>query len=187
MRIGELSTRAGVSIDSVRYCERRGVLSKAPRTASGYRLFGEEDVTRLGFLRQLQDLGFTLDRIVDALQVHDRGEASCASEGLGLEAVAVRVDERIVMLKATRRLIDRSLRAPVLPSRPECISIRVATADREPPGCAAENAQQPHNPGTTDALSSCCVIGRGQTVGGRASAYGVREGAVDGAQLSIRH
>ena len=111
MRIGELSNRAGVTIDTVRYYERRGVLSKAPRTAAGYRLFGEEDVTRLVFVRQLQDLGFTLDEIVDALQVHDRGEASCASERWRLEAVLARVDERIAALKATRRLIDRSLRA----------------------------------------------------------------------------
>ena len=111
MRIGELSTRAGVSIDSVRYYERRGVLSKAPRTASGYRLFGDDDVTRLRFVRQLQDLGFTLDEIVDALQVHDRGQATCASERWRLEAVSARLDERIAALKATRRLIDRSLRA----------------------------------------------------------------------------
>ena len=111
MRIGELSTRTGVSIDSVRYYERRGVLSKAPRTASGYRLFSEDDVTRLVFVRQLQDLGFTLDEIVDALQVHDRGGATCASERWRLEAVSVRVDERIATLKATRRLLDRSLRA----------------------------------------------------------------------------
>lgn len=111
MRIGELSTRAGISIDSVRYYERRGVLSKAARTASGYRLFGQNDVTRLGFVRQLQDLGFTLDEIVDALQVHDRGEATCESERWRLEAVSARLDERIAALKATRRLLDRSLRA----------------------------------------------------------------------------
>ena len=111
MRIGELSTRAGVSIDSIRYYERRGVLSKAPRTASGYRLFGEDDVTRLRFVRQLQDLGFTLDEIVDSLQVHDRGDATCASQRWRIEAVSARLDERIAALKATRRMIDRSLRA----------------------------------------------------------------------------
>ena len=111
MRIGEMSTRAGVLIDSIRYYERRGVLSKAPRTASGYRLFGEKDVTRLHFVRQLQALGFTVEEIVDALQVHDRGEASCASEPWRLEAVSARVDERRAALKATRRMIDRSLKA----------------------------------------------------------------------------
>lgn len=111
IRIGELSVRAGVSIDSVRYYERRGVLSKAPRTASGYRLFGESDVKRLKFVRQLQALGFTLDEIVDALQAHDRGSATCDSERWRLEAVSARLAERIAALKATQRLIDQSLRA----------------------------------------------------------------------------
>ena len=47
MRIGELSALTGVSIDAVRYYERRGVLPRADRTESGYRLFSDDSVARL--------------------------------------------------------------------------------------------------------------------------------------------
>ena len=111
MRIGELATRTGVSIDAVRYYERRGVLPRADRTEAGYRLFASDTVVRLGMVRQLQDLGFTLDEIVDALQTHDRGGATCASERWRLEQVANRIDERIKDLQRTRRAVRSTLAA----------------------------------------------------------------------------
>ena len=111
MKIGELAQRSGVSIDAVRYYERRGVLPRADRTASGYRVFGEESVVRLGLVRQLQDLGFTLDEVVDALHAHDRGGATCASERWRLEPVVDRIDHKIKELQQTRRLIRATLAA----------------------------------------------------------------------------
>ena len=79
-RIGEIAARTGVSIDAVRYYERRRLLPPAPRTASGYRLFSIETIERLHFIKQAQALGFTLDEIAtlvatngtrDCLAVHD--------------------------------------------------------------------------------------------------------------------
>jgi len=111
MRIGEVAQRAGVSIDAIRYYERRGVLPRAERTASGYRVFAEESVTRLGLVRQLQELGFTLDEVVDALQAHDRGGATCSSERWRLEQVGDRIDGKIKELQRTRRTIRAALAA----------------------------------------------------------------------------
>ncbi len=102
MKIGELATRSAVSIDAVRFYERRGVLPRADRTASGY---------RLALVRQLQDLGLTLDEVVEVLQAFDRGGATCASERWRLEAVATRIDERIRLLQTTRRTITAALAA----------------------------------------------------------------------------
>ncbi len=79
-RIGEVATRSGVSIDTVRYYERRELLPAAPRTANGYRIFTSNTVDRVLFIKQAQDLGFTLDEIStllttngtsDCLRVHD--------------------------------------------------------------------------------------------------------------------
>jgi MerR family mercuric resistance operon transcriptional regulator len=79
-RIGEVASRTGVSIDTVRYYERRELLPIAPRTASGYRVFTSETVDRVLFIKQAQDLGFTLSEIStllttngpsDCLRVHD--------------------------------------------------------------------------------------------------------------------
>jgi DNA-binding transcriptional MerR regulator len=111
MKIGELARRAGMSIDAVRYYERRGVLPRADRTPAGYRLFGVEAVTRLDLVRQLQDLGFTLDEVVDALQAHDRGGATCASERWRLETVGDRIDRKINDLQRMRRAIRATLAA----------------------------------------------------------------------------
>ena len=85
LRIGELSTMTGVSIDAIRYYERRGVLPRATRTEANYRLFSPESVDRLAMVRRLQGIGFTLDEIVDALHTHDAGGATCDSERWRLE------------------------------------------------------------------------------------------------------
>lgn len=111
MKIGEVARRSGVSIDAVRYYERRGVLPHAERTASGYRVFGEDAVARLALVRRLQDLGLTLDEVVDALQAHDAGGATCASERWRLELVAARIDAKIKELQQTRRTIRATLAA----------------------------------------------------------------------------
>jgi DNA-binding transcriptional MerR regulator len=50
----------------------------------------------------LQDLGFTLDEVVDALQAHDTGDATCESERWRLEAVVARLDERMARLQRVR-------------------------------------------------------------------------------------
>jgi len=111
MKIGEVAQRTGVSIDAVRYYERRGVLPRAERTASGYRLFTEDVIARLELVRQLQELGLTLDEVVDALQVHDLGDATCASERWRLEQVGDRIDAKIKELQRTRRMIRATLAA----------------------------------------------------------------------------
>lgn len=109
MKIGELAKRSGVSVDAIRYYERRGVLPRAQRTDSRYRVFGEESIARLALVRQLQDLGFTLDEVTDALQAHDSGNATCETERWRLEQVSERIDQKIRDLQRTRRSIQETL------------------------------------------------------------------------------
>jgi DNA-binding transcriptional MerR regulator len=103
MKIGELAERSGVSIDTVRFYERRGVLPTPARTASGYRTYTPATVDRLRFARRLQELDFTLDEIIDALAAHDAGTATCDSERWRLEAVLDRIDARIAELRGLRK------------------------------------------------------------------------------------
>lgn len=63
LRIGEVASRSGVSIDTVRYYERRRLLPVAPRTSAGYRIFTDESIERVLFIKQAQELGFSLDEI----------------------------------------------------------------------------------------------------------------------------
>jgi DNA-binding transcriptional MerR regulator len=111
MKIGELSEAAGVSVDTVRFYERRGVLPVPSRTASGYRTYDAAAVQRIVLARRLQALGLTLDEVIDALHAADRGDASCAGERWRLEAVLDRIDERIAALRGTRKQVVAVLRA----------------------------------------------------------------------------
>ncbi|MFC4120787.1 MerR family transcriptional regulator [Nonomuraea zeae] len=109
MKIGEVAREAGVSVDTVRFYERRGVLPAARRRPSGYRIFGAAAVERIRTARGLQELGFTLDEVVDALRAHDTGGATCDGERWRLEAVVARIDARIADLERVRRNAVASL------------------------------------------------------------------------------
>ena len=74
--IGALAKRAGVRIDTVRYYERSGLLAPRARLASGYRRYGEVELSRLRFIRRAQALGFTLNEVRDLLALSKRRDVS---------------------------------------------------------------------------------------------------------------
>ena len=75
--IGRLSSQSGVKVETVRYYERIGLLSKARRTSGGYRSYGAPDVERLAFIRRARDLGFSLDDVRRLLDLADGKSRSC--------------------------------------------------------------------------------------------------------------
>src|SRR5262245_2308496 len=107
MKIGQVAKLAGVTIDAVRFYERRGLLPAPPRRTSGYRLYTEVTVERIRFTKSLQTMGFSLDEIVDVLGAVDSGAATCASERRRFEQVLARIDEKLAELRATRRKLVR--------------------------------------------------------------------------------
>ncbi|WP_188197654.1 MerR family transcriptional regulator [Nonomuraea sp. SYSU D8015] len=109
MKIGQVARQAGVSVDTVRFYERRGVLPVAERRPSGYRIFNAAAVERIRMAKSLQELGFTLDEVVDALTAHDQGGATCESERWRLEAVVERIDARIAELIGLRESAAETL------------------------------------------------------------------------------
>jgi DNA-binding transcriptional MerR regulator len=103
MKIGEVADQAGVSVDTMRFYERRGVLPLPARTASGYREYPPSTVPRIRIARRLQQLGFTLDEVIGALHASDRRDATCDSERWRLEVVLQRIDTKLAALRAGRR------------------------------------------------------------------------------------
>lgn len=108
LRIGQVAQRAGVSVDTVRFYERRGVLPPPARRASGYRSYTNTAVERIQFVRALQGLGFTLDEIIDVLNAVDAGTATCANQVHRFKAVVTRIDDKIAELQAVR---EQTIRA----------------------------------------------------------------------------
>lgn len=111
MRIGEVADQAGVTVDTVRYYERRGLLAPAERKPSGYRVFDGETVERLDLVRRLQGIGLTIEEMRDALRSHDVGGATCESEQWRIETVRDRIDTKISELTALRSRLDAALTA----------------------------------------------------------------------------
>jgi DNA-binding transcriptional MerR regulator len=105
MKIGQIATEAGVSVDTVRFYERVGVLPPPPRRPSGYREYQPGTIDRIKLTRELQAIGFTLGEVVDALAAHDTGGATCESERWRLDTVLGRVDAKIAELLALRERI----------------------------------------------------------------------------------
>ena len=113
MRIGQFAQTLGVSVDAIRFYERRGVLEPAPRTSGGFRTFDKHDLHRVRLARQLQRLGLTVAEVVDALADHQLDTGTCSSQRWRLEEVETRIEEQIADLKRTRRLIRETLAACV--------------------------------------------------------------------------
>ena len=111
MKIGEVADQSSVSIDTVRFYERVGVLPPPDRTPSGYRDYTPDTVQRIRLTRELQAVGFTLADVVDALAAHDAGGATCESERWRLDAALGRVDAKLAQLRALRRRIVRAQQA----------------------------------------------------------------------------
>lgn len=109
MKIGQVARAAGVSVDTVRFYERRGILPAAGRRPSGYREFDRGAVERIRTAKALQELGFTLDEVAGALAAHDRGGATCDSERWRLEAVVARFDAKIAELVRARQAAAEAL------------------------------------------------------------------------------
>ncbi len=105
LTIGRLAKASGVSIDSIRFYERRGLLEEPRRTESNYRRYPADAVDRLRFLEKAQNLGFSLDEIKGLLTLHDDPGASRAE-------VKARTEHKIALIR--ERIADLSRMLAVL-------------------------------------------------------------------------
>lgn len=106
LKISELANAGEVPISTVRYYEREGILKSAGRSASNYRLYSQDDVERLRFIRAAQASGFALDDIRSLLLPAPCGKVQ--------EVIAHRlevVEARMRELRHVRRVLRNSLDA----------------------------------------------------------------------------
>ena len=104
MTIGELAKSADVPISTVRYYERAGILKASRRSASNYRLYSEEDVQRLRFIRAAQATGFTLDDVAELLE-----PSPCRKVQQRIEARLEEVSARMAELRHVQRVLKGAL------------------------------------------------------------------------------
>ena len=107
MRSAEVATEAGVNVQTLRYYERRGLLAAPARLRSGYRNYRPETVRIVRFVKQAQQLGFSLEEIETLLGLATGGPASCdVAEALALEKIAA-LDKKIATLVTMRESLCR--------------------------------------------------------------------------------
>jgi MerR family transcriptional regulator, copper efflux regulator len=101
LKIGSLARRGGVSVDTVRFYERNGLLPRAQRSASGYRQYDADAVDRLRFIRRAKSLGFSLEEIAQLLGLNDGKGSRAQVRALG-ERRLVQIEQAIADLERIR-------------------------------------------------------------------------------------
>ncbi len=110
MQIGEFAEKGGVTVQTIRFYERRGLLPKPPRRESGYRVYGDADLRRLLFIRQAKALGFSLDEIREILRMRERGQLPCAKVLRVAEQHLKTIERQVRQLSQFRDELRRAVR-----------------------------------------------------------------------------
>lgn len=118
--IGDLAARTGVNIETIRYYERVGVLPAASRSAGGYRVYDDDAMKRLAFVRRSRDLGFTLDEVRALLKLAANRSRSCARVRDLAAAHLGSVQAKLVDLKRMERVLKSMVASCADGTLPDC-------------------------------------------------------------------
>lgn len=110
MQIGELAKRVSLTVDAIRFYERRRLLPNPSRTAGRFRLYTEDAVERLQFIQQMQSLGFSLKEVGDLLKLRERMVDACESVMKLLETKLAHVRSKLADLRQLESELDADLR-----------------------------------------------------------------------------
>lgn len=105
LSIGEVARKAGISVETVRFYERAGLLEEPPRRASGYRQYSEQVVQRLHFIKRAKSLGFSLKEITELLLLRVDAQTSCEEVRQRTEAKIAEVERKLVELQRMRQAL----------------------------------------------------------------------------------
>ena len=120
MNIGQAARRTGLSAKMIRYYESIGLLKPATRSDSGYRLYQQDDLHSLTFIKRSRDLGFSLEEVAKLLTLwQDRQRASADVKALASEHIAD-LNRRIEELVSLRDTLSELVAHCHGDDRPDC-------------------------------------------------------------------
>jgi DNA-binding transcriptional MerR regulator len=128
LTIGKLAAAEGVGVETVRFYQRRGLLTRPERQGSGYREYSDTDRWRLAFIRRARQLGFTLSEIGDLL-----GPAGALSSDDVARAAAAKmasVDEQMRELTLLRCRLRRLVQVCEHGDNEDCVALRLSEPSR---------------------------------------------------------
>src|SRR5882724_11022457 len=105
LTIGEVAKQAHVCIETLRYYERTGLVASPPRSESNYRLYPQETVRRVQFIKRAQELGFSLKEIIELLALRATPETPCADVRTRALDKITAIEEKIRVLHAMKNAL----------------------------------------------------------------------------------
>src|SRR4051794_7882608 len=111
MRIGQLAAQTGFAVRTIRFYEQSGLLPAPQRTEGGYRVYDQDAVNRLRFVRSAQALGLSLAEIGEVLRIRDHQGPPCSYVA---ELIATHISAVEIRIKELAALRDE-LRARLPP------------------------------------------------------------------------
>ncbi len=110
LKIGAVSKRSGIGIETLRFYEKADLLDRPARTLSGYRVYGEEVLERLAFIKRAQSLGFTLLEIKRIIDDALKGESPCGEVRELVRKRMAELNERLRELHRYRKELRHTLK-----------------------------------------------------------------------------
>lgn len=106
-KVGQLATAANTKTVTIRYYEREGLMQNPTRNQSNYRVYDDADLNRLLFILRSRQLGFSVDRVRELLDLADRSDAPCDDVDARVLAHLQEVRERLAQLRALESELRR--------------------------------------------------------------------------------
>ena len=120
MSIGEAASASGVPAKTIRYYEDIALLPRPERAANGYRIYRQDTVERLRFIKRGRDLGFSIAEVTDLLSLYaDENRAARDVRRIALDHVAA-IDAKLAELKGLRRTLMEVVDRCHGDDRPDC-------------------------------------------------------------------
>ena len=105
LRIGQLAGKTDVHIETLRFYERKGLLTAGERTNKGYRLYDTDDVSRVRFIKEAQKLGFSLREVMELLELKLDRKSRCADVEKRARAKIDEIDFKIQSLQKIKAVL----------------------------------------------------------------------------------
>lgn len=109
LQIGEVASQTGLTVDAIRFYEREKLLHTAARSSGGFRLFSSTDIDDITFIRNAQELGFSLQEIRELLSLKQKSRPNCKQVEQFLEHKIVVVRRKIASLRQLERELQQAV------------------------------------------------------------------------------
>ncbi len=109
--IGNLAKKVNVNVQTIRYYERRELIPPPKRRESGYRIYTEDDVAKINFIKKSQSLGFSLKEIKELLNLKIENKETCGQVRLKAESKISEIEIKLSELRKIQAALKKLIKS----------------------------------------------------------------------------